>query len=76
MAGMNAVLSAEIGHLTTMEKLSLIEEVWDSLSTNDNTIPIPEWHKTALAEDQALYDANPSEGSSWNDVKSRITRKP
>ena len=71
---MNAVLTAEIARLTTSEKLSLIEDLWDELSANDDAIPIPEWHKNALAEDQAIYGANPAEGSLWGEVKTRITR--
>jgi hypothetical protein len=34
------------------------------------------WHEKALAEDQAAYRANPAEGSSWSDVKARISGKP
>jgi len=73
---MNAVLSAEIATLTPEEKLSLIGELWDGLSANENEIPIPAWHKNVLMEDQARYGAKPAEGSSWDEVKARITRKP
>ena len=73
---MNATISAEIAHLTPTEKLSLIGELWDGLSASDGGIPIPEWHKSVLAEDQARYGVNPAEGSSWEEVKARITGKP
>ncbi|MDF9827745.1 putative addiction module component (TIGR02574 family) [Ereboglobus sp. PH5-10] len=73
---MNATLSSEIARLTAGEKLALMEELWDELSANENVIPIPAWHKNALAEDQARYDANPTEGAEWDEVKARITRKP
>ena len=68
---MNAVLSTEIAQLTPREKLSLIGELWDGLS--EDVIPIPEWHKGALAEDWAHYKANPAEGSSWDAARARIT---
>jgi len=73
--GMNATISAEIAQLSPTERLSLIGELWDGLSAGDGDIPIPEWHKNVLAEDHARYGANPAEGSSWEEVKSRITGK-
>jgi putative addiction module component (TIGR02574 family) len=72
---MNAAISAEIAHLTPAEKLSFIGELWDGLSAGGGDIPIPEWHKDVLAEDQARYGANPAEGSSWEEVRARITEK-
>ena len=59
-----------------MEKLSLIGELWDGISAGDGDIPIPEWHKSVLAEYQARYGANPDEGPSWEEVKTRITNRP
>jgi len=73
---MNATITAEISHLTPLEKLSLIEELWDGLSASDCGIPIPEWHKTVLAEDQARHGANPDEGSPWEEVKARVANRP
>ena len=73
---MNATLSSEIARLTAEEKLSLMEELWDGLSANEKVLPIPAWHQNALAEDQARYGANPTEGAEWAEVKTRITRKP
>jgi len=74
---MNASISAEIAQLSPREKLSLIGELWDGLSAGDGggDIPIPEWHKNVLAEDHARYGTNPAEGSSWEEVKARITGK-
>ena len=73
---MNATISVEIARLTPMEKLSLIGELWDGLAANESDIPIPEWHKNVLAEDQARYGENPAGGSSWEEVKARITNRP
>lgn len=38
-------------------------------------LPIPEWHRQLLAEDEARYHANPTEGSPWPEVKARLTPK-
>ena len=70
---MTAALSAEIRRLTPAEKLQLVEELWDDLAASEDHLPIPAWHEQILGEDQALYRANPAEGSSWDEVKARIT---
>lgn len=71
---MNASLSAEISRLTPAEKLQLMGELWDALSAHNDSLPIPEWHRQALAEDEASYQANPTEGSPWSEVKARLLR--
>ena len=72
----NASLATEIGRLSPMEKMKLVEELWDTLAANPDQIPLPIWHEKILAEDQSAYRANPTEGSSWAEVKARITGKP
>jgi len=73
---MNAALATEIGRLTTAEKLQLVEKLWDEISASEDQLPIPDWHRQVLAEDEARYQANPTEGSSWPEVKARLPRKP
>ncbi len=70
---MNAALNAEISRLSPSEKLQLVEELWDTLAANPDQLAIPAWHAKLLAEDQAVYRANPAEGSSWSEIKARIT---
>jgi putative addiction module component (TIGR02574 family) len=72
---MNATLASEINRLTPVEKLRLVEQLWDTLAANPDQLPLPEWHKQALDEAQAAYDTNPGAGSPWPEVKARITRK-
>lgn len=72
---MKSSLAAEINRLSAGEKLLLVEELWDQLASNEDSPAIPPSHERALAEDQSAYQANPLEGSSWSDVKHRITGK-
>ncbi len=72
---MNTALASEISRLTPAEKLQLVEELWDDLAANEDRLPIPAWHEKLLAEDQARYQANPTEGGSWPEVKARILGK-
>lgn len=72
---MNAALASEISRLTPGQKLQLVEELWETLAADPDQLPIPEWHKQALDEAHAAYEANPGAGSPWPEVKARITRK-
>jgi putative addiction module component (TIGR02574 family) len=44
----------DIESLSRDEKLELIERLWNSLTSNEEDIPIPEWHRDLL--DQRLDD--------------------
>jgi putative addiction module component (TIGR02574 family) len=73
---MNAELASHIDRLTPGEKLQLVEEIWDNLAAGEDPLPLPDWHKQILAEDEAGYRTNPSAGASRSEVKTRITDKP
>lgn len=73
---MNAALATEIGRLSSAEKLQLVEELWDEIAANEDQLLIPDWHQFILAEDQARYQANPTEGAPWPEVKARLVPKP
>ncbi|MCK4295361.1 MAG: addiction module protein [Candidatus Marinimicrobia bacterium] len=38
----------EISKLSTPEKILLLEDLWDSISSADSEIPVPESHKEEL----------------------------
>jgi putative addiction module component (TIGR02574 family) len=73
---MHSSLAAEISRLSPAEKLQLVVELWDQLAASEDNLPIPAWHEQALAEDEAAYRANPAAGSTWSDVRKRITGQP
>ena len=58
--------------LSDSEKLLLINELWDSLAEGKDTLPVPESHKRILDERLREHEENPDEGSSWEEVRSRI----
>ena len=73
---MNVALASELRHLTPVEKLRLVEELWDEIAASEDQLPIPEWHAQVLAEDAARYQKNPTEGAPWPEVKARLQRNP
>ena len=57
--------------MTTMEKLHLMESIWDSLR-NVPDLPAPDWHREVLAERTRQIEAGEVEFSDWTDVKKRL----
>ncbi len=61
-------------NLSDAEKLLLINELWDSLSSQEDVLPVPESHKAILDQRLRDHEANPEQGSTWKEVKSKIGR--
>jgi putative addiction module component (TIGR02574 family) len=63
-------LLEEIMRLPVEERLQLLEQVWDSIAADPNTVPVPEWHLREL--ERRLADPHP-EHVTWDEVKSRLS---
>lgn len=61
--------------LTPPEKLQLVEDLWDDLAANPETIPVHDWQKEELARRKANLLNNPASGLSWEEIKRRIRRR-
>jgi len=61
----------EIDRLSVSEKLLLVEALWDDVR-EDESLPLPAWHREVLKESASNYNEAPREGSAWVDVKSRL----
>jgi len=55
-------LRDEILRLSANERLQLVEEIWDSLAGEPDSIPVPDWHKAEL--DRRLDNPAPGPGES------------
>ena len=60
-----------IDRLSSEERLTLIDLIWDSLPEDAPFTP-PAWHLKVLEERLAEADANPGAGSTWEEVKARL----
>jgi putative addiction module component (TIGR02574 family) len=70
------VQSLGIDRLSAKDRLRLIEAIWDTLSDSPDELPVPESHKQDLDRRLAATDANPAAGSTWEEVKARLRKKP
>ena len=71
---MNTQLS-EILQLSVAERIQLVEDIWDSIATVPDAVSLTEEQQAELERRLKAYQANPSEGISWNDLKTKLRRQ-
>ena len=69
--GMNAEFT-HVFELTLSEKLQLVEDLWDSIASDPDQIPMLDWQKKELVRRRAAHLQNPDSGSAWETAKERI----
>jgi len=67
---MNLTLPLE--QMSTREKLSMMELLWDDLCQNNKDIAPPTWHKDILDQRQAAIDKGDAEFIDWEQAKKNI----
>lgn len=70
------LLLQEAHRLSVADRLRLVEEIWDSIGDDPASLPISHEQREELDSRLADYEANPSAGSPWNDVRARIENRP
>jgi putative addiction module component (TIGR02574 family) len=61
--------------LGVSERLALVEDLWDSIADHPEELPVPAWQIEELARRKAAHLQDPAAGSSWEEVKERITNR-
>ena len=69
---MNNLFSEQILSLSIAEKLQLIEDIWDTLVTNGDQIPLTQSQKQELDRRLTSHQNIENQGESWEVVKQRI----
>jgi putative addiction module component (TIGR02574 family) len=71
-------MSTDFSELLTLrlsERIQLVEDLWDSIAAEADSLPLPDWQKEELARREAEYIRDPSLASTWDEVKQRILAK-
>jgi len=71
---MKQELVAEILALPVMDRVRLVEAIWDSISAVPEALPLTEWQKQELDLRLAEYEADPDSGSTLEEVFARLRR--
>jgi putative addiction module component (TIGR02574 family) len=68
--------SLGIDQLTVAQRILLVEEIWDSIATEAEALPLIDNQKEDLDRRLALYRENPQAVTSWEEVETRIRAQP
>ncbi len=58
--------------LSPAEKLQLVQDLWDDLAAEPESVPVHDWQKQELARRKANLLKNPGAGLAWEEVKRRV----
>ncbi len=64
--------SGSIFDLNPAEKLQLVEDLWDDLAADPESIPVYDWQKQELERRKANLSSHPESGLTWEEVKRRV----
>ncbi len=65
----------EIKQLSREEKLRVMEAIWEDLSTENELIESPEWHKDALQETERRLSSGQEKIMEWQDAKKELRKR-
>jgi putative addiction module component (TIGR02574 family) len=67
---------AELRTLPVAERLKLVEDLWDSIATDADALPLPDWHRAEIDHRLDALDTGASVGATWEEVRRRIAGEP
>jgi putative addiction module component (TIGR02574 family) len=67
-------LHEEIEKLSVAERISLVEEIWDSIAKENGEFELTQEQKETLDRRAREFEENPSLGRSWDEIKAEILK--
>ena len=69
---MKSISITDILELSVPERIHLVEEIWDSIASQAEALPVTKNQKKELERRLTAFEKEPRKGSSWKTVKARI----
>ena len=63
---------SEIKKLSVAERILIVEEIWDSIAAEQESVQVTDAQKAELDRRIASCDASPNEGKSWQEIRRRL----
>lgn len=63
---------SEISKLSTPEKILLLEDLWDSIASDESAVPVPQSHMEELDRRLKRYESAPGNLLSLEELLARI----
>ncbi len=70
-----ATSESSVFDLNPDEKLQLVEDLWDDLSSKPEEVPVHEWQVKELERRKANLMKNPAPSRSWEEIKKRVRQR-
>ena len=67
--------SLGIERLGIEERLTLVEDIWDSIAADSTAVPLTEAQRAELDRRIAEHEATPGDVISWEEVKVSIAKR-
>ena len=61
----------EILQLPVEEKLALVMELWESIESKTNELPVPDWKISLIKERLKHHQENPDDGTNWDELRKK-----
>ncbi len=68
-------MNIELNRMSITDKIHLINEIWESISSNTNDIMSPEWHKDILLSRKERVENGSAKFKSFEEVKKELRTK-
>ena len=69
-------LHQEIEKLSVAERITLVEEIWDSIARDNGDFELTQAQKEELDRRVRELEENPALGRSWDEIKAEYLKKP
>lgn len=65
----------DVGKLSTPEKILLVEDLWDSIASDEAGVSVPETHMAELDSRQKRFESNPGDLLSLKELQARVDKR-
>ncbi len=65
----------EISKLSTPEKILLVEDLWDTISGDESSVPVPESHKAELNARLKRHESAPGKLLTLDELRMSIEKR-
>jgi putative addiction module component (TIGR02574 family) len=62
----------EIARLSVPERILLLEDLWDSIASDESSVPVPQSHRDELDRRLTQYEKDPGRLLTLDDLREKI----
>ena len=72
---MSTALIDELKSLSVSERLDLVEQLWDSIAADPDSIPLTDAQARLIDERLESHRRDPKSGIAWDDLKAELKNR-